>query len=511
MKRYSAAVASSVCFIGIASLFAPALCQAQGSLPSIKTGGVVSASSFGQFKSIAPGSWIEIYGSNLSINSRSWTGADFSGANAPTSLDGTKVTVGGQAAFIDYISPGQVNAQVPSNVGTGPQAIVATTAAGASAPYTITVNSVQPGLLAPSSFNIAGKQNAVALFSDGKTYVLPPGTISGVTSRRAQPGDTITFYGVGFGPVTPSIPAGQVVQQTNALAMPLQILFGTTPATFSYDGLAPSAVGLYQFNVTVPNVSSGDAVPVAFTVGGVAPAQTLYIAVQSSPPQVQSLSFSNNSVVSGGTVQGTVVLSAAAPLGGAIVALSSNQSAASVPATVTVPAGSTPATFTITAGSVSSNQTATITASYSGSSAQASLTVTPAMLPPFRAIQISFSTPELGMGLIQVFGPPAADGSYGTGDVGAILSPVFGYSAFWNKVTVSGQTLTFSGLVTGSNSYVQSGATIAPITSASLTVTLSPYDASTGEGTVTGGSMTLVSTLATISGSVTGTYVAGVQ
>ena len=290
-----------------------AACLSAQDPPSITSGGVVSASSFGQFKSVAPGSWIEIYGSNLSTNSRSWTGTDFSGVNAPTSLDKTKVTVGGQDAFISFISPGQVNAQVPSNIGTGPQSIVATTPAGSSAPYTITVNSVQPGLLAPSSFSIAGKQNIVALFSDGTTFVLPPATISGVASRRAQPGDVITLYGIGFGAVTPSIPAGQIVQQNNTLALPFQILFGPTPAAFLYDGLAPSALGLYQFNVTVPNVTSSDAVPVTFTVGGVAQTQTLYIAVQSgSLPKVQGLSFSSNSVASGGTVQGTVVLSAPA-------------------------------------------------------------------------------------------------------------------------------------------------------------------------------------------------------
>ena len=84
--------------------------------PSIKADGIVSASAFGQFTSIAPGSWIEIYGSNLATNSRSWTGADFNGSTAPTSLDGTGVTIGGQAAFIDYISPGQINALVPSTV-----------------------------------------------------------------------------------------------------------------------------------------------------------------------------------------------------------------------------------------------------------------------------------------------------------------------------------------------------------------------------------------------------------
>jgi uncharacterized protein (TIGR03437 family) len=248
--------------------------------PSVKSGGIVTASAFGAFPSVAPGSWIEIYGSNLAADSRSWTGADFTGVNAPTSLDGTKVTIGGQPAFIDYISPTQVNAQVPSNVATGSQPVIVTSAAGASTASTIAVNQQEPGLLAPSSFLVGGKQYVAALFSDGATFVLPPGAVAGVPSRRAQPGDTITLYGVGFGPVTPNTPAGQVVQQTNTLTGVLHVLFGQTQAVIGYDGLAPNAVGLYQFNVVVPNAAASDTVPLTFTLGGVAGTQTLYIAVQ---------------------------------------------------------------------------------------------------------------------------------------------------------------------------------------------------------------------------------------
>lgn len=251
-----------------------------GSPPSIKDKGIVSASAFGQFASIAPGSWIEIYGSNLATNTRGWAGPDFNGINAPTSLDGTKVTIGGQSAFVDYISPGQINAQVPSTVSTGPQPVVVSTATGASSAYTITVNADEPGLLAPSSFNIGGKQYVAALFSDGATYVLPAGAIAGVPSKRAQAGDTITLYGIGFGPVVPDIPAGQIVQRSNALAQSFHLLFGQTEATVSYAGLAPSAVGLYQFNVVVPSVPANDAVPLTFTLGGVPATQTLYTAVQ---------------------------------------------------------------------------------------------------------------------------------------------------------------------------------------------------------------------------------------
>jgi uncharacterized protein (TIGR03437 family) len=250
------------------------------SKPSVSAGGVVSASAFGQFHSVAPDSWIEIYGSNLAADSRGWAGSDFAGVNAPTLLDGTSVTIGGQKAFIDYISPGQVNAQVPSNVGTGSQQLIVNTAAGTSSASTVTVTAEQPGLLAPSMFSASGKQYVVALFTDGQTYVLPPDVIAGIPSRRAQPGDTITLYGVGFGPVTPNIPAGQIVQLSNALALPLHLFFGPTEAALTYAGLAPGAVGLYQFNVVVPSTPSGDAVPLTFTLDGVSGTQTLYIAVQ---------------------------------------------------------------------------------------------------------------------------------------------------------------------------------------------------------------------------------------
>ncbi len=247
--------------------------------PVIQTGGVVSASSYGQFAAIAPGSWIEIYGTNLAGASREWAGSDFSGVSAPVSLSGTTVGIGGQAAFVQYVSPGQVNAQVPSNVPVGARQVTLTTAIGTSAPYNITVNPTQPGLLAPPSFDIAGRRYVAALFSDNATYVLPPGAISGVASRRAKPGDTIVLYGVGFGSVTPDTPAGQVVQQSNRLAQQFQIFFGQTTASVSYAGLAPGAVGLYQFNVVVPNVGTSVDVPLTFTLGGARGAQTLFIAV----------------------------------------------------------------------------------------------------------------------------------------------------------------------------------------------------------------------------------------
>jgi uncharacterized protein (TIGR03437 family) len=239
---------------------------------------IVSASAFGGFAAAAPGSWIEIYGMNLAGDTRSWAGTDFNGNTAPTSLDGTSIMIGGQLAYIDYISPAQVNALVPSNVATGVQQVIVKTANGTGTTFPLTINALEPGILAPSSFKIGSTQYAAGILSDG-TYAIPAGAIIGVQSRPAKPGETLILYGVGFGPVTPSSSAGQLVQQANSLTSSFQISIGGIPATVLYDGLAPGYTGLYQFNITVPNAPAGATVPVTFSLAGNPGTETLNIAV----------------------------------------------------------------------------------------------------------------------------------------------------------------------------------------------------------------------------------------
>jgi uncharacterized protein (TIGR03437 family) len=267
--------------IRMLTLVAPLVSAVPKTGPQINvSGGVVTDSAFGGFSAVAPGSWIEIHGSNLATHARDWTFADFNGNQAPTSLDGTSVTIGGHAAFISYISATQINAQVPSSVGLGPQDVRVTTAAGTSDPQTIAVNQSEPGLLAPATLNIGGKQYTEALFTDESTFVLPAGAMASGVSRAARPGDTIVLYGVGFGAVTPDQGTGTIVQNDNSLVFPFQVFFGGVSGAVSYAGLAPGLIGLYQFNVVVPNIAPGDAVPLTFSVGLTGGQQVLYTAVQ---------------------------------------------------------------------------------------------------------------------------------------------------------------------------------------------------------------------------------------
>ncbi|HWE49497.1 MAG TPA: hypothetical protein VG273_06905 [Bryobacteraceae bacterium] len=248
--------------------------------PSITPAGANTAAAYGSYSAIAPGTWMEIYGVNLVTNTRTATWANsFTGNQAPSTLAGTTVTIAGLPAYIDYVSPAQVNVLVPSGIPTGSQQIVVTTAGGTSTGYTTTINPIEPGVLAPLSFMINGAQNVVAVFSNTTIYVLP-NSIAGVATAVAKPGDYITMYGIGFGPVTPNLTAGQLVEVSNSLPASLGITFAGVSGTIQYAGLAPGYTGLYQFNVQVPNVGPSNSVPVVFSLGGVKIAQqNLVIAI----------------------------------------------------------------------------------------------------------------------------------------------------------------------------------------------------------------------------------------
>lgn len=241
--------------------------------PAIRApGGVVTAGAFGANPTISSGSWIEIYGSNFSTTTRSWADADFRGPLAPTELDGVRVSINNRPAFVAFISPGQINAQVPDGIAAGPATITVTNSNGVSESVSVTAAAASPGILAPSAFLINGVQYAAALHQDG-AFVGAPGLIAGANFRPARAGDTVTLYGVGFGATNPVQSSGQVVSSLTSLAN-LAVRMGEADATIQFAGLAPNAIGLFQFNLVVPPGLRGN-FPVSFTLNGVRLQQAL--------------------------------------------------------------------------------------------------------------------------------------------------------------------------------------------------------------------------------------------
>jgi uncharacterized protein (TIGR03437 family) len=103
-----------------------------------------SASAYGGYAYFASGSWLEIKGANLAdasdprLNNAShsgqWASTDFTGNNAPTTLDGVSVSINGKPAYVWYVSPTQINVQAPEDCAAGNVAITVTNCKATSSP-----------------------------------------------------------------------------------------------------------------------------------------------------------------------------------------------------------------------------------------------------------------------------------------------------------------------------------------------------------------------------------------
>jgi len=220
---------------------------------------------------IESGSWVSIYGTDLSATTRPWQLSDFSGNSLPTIIDGVRVTINEKPAAIAYVSPGMLNVLAPSDTTTGQVPVQV------QSPYGTATGAANLQTYSPAFF-AAGKYVA-AVHLDG-TYVAPVGFYgTAVASRPAKPGETILLFGTGFGPTSPTVPADQIFSGAAPLTDPsqLQISIGSNPATVQFAGLV--ANGEYQFNVVVPALSDGDQ-GVIGTIGGLSTQPGLLIAVK---------------------------------------------------------------------------------------------------------------------------------------------------------------------------------------------------------------------------------------
>jgi uncharacterized protein (TIGR03437 family) len=179
------------------------------------------------------------------------------------------------------VSKGQVNVQVPGNLATGREVSVVVNVQGqTSAAYQLTLRSLAGGMLAPPSFKVGDRQYAAALHSATNAFV-SNGSIPNLAAAPARPGETLLFYGIGFGSVTPegTPVAGQTVSGLTALVNPVKFTIGTSDAAVSYAGIAPGFLGLYQFNVVVPQgLATGDH-PVIVEQDGARLPQSLFLPV----------------------------------------------------------------------------------------------------------------------------------------------------------------------------------------------------------------------------------------
>jgi len=129
-----------------------------------------------------------------------------------------------------------------------------------------------------------------------------------------------------------------------------------------------------SFTVSTSAVAASSTVNISAIYGGANRSASLTVTpAPPPPPTLASLTLNPANVIGGQSSTGTVTLTGPAPAGDAQVFLSSSNGAATVPSSVTVPAGATTATFTVNTSFVLISTSATISASYNGTTQTATL------------------------------------------------------------------------------------------------------------------------------------------
>ena len=227
-------------------------------VPYLPTGAVTNGAGPTPSSSVAPGSAISIFGVNLADSTQINMASTM-----PQTLDGgVTVSAAGRLLPLYFVSPGQINAQLPADLAVGPASLVVTTPEQNQVTASFTIAQDAPGLFA---FTVNNKAYAIVFHQDGTLVT---------ESSPAKPGEKLTLYGTGFGPTIPARPEGLPVPLTPPLVVtdPASVQVGTAsfPALSAY--ALPGAVGIdavefqlgsgapsggdFQLTVTINNVVS---------------------------------------------------------------------------------------------------------------------------------------------------------------------------------------------------------------------------------------------------------------
>lgn len=227
-------------------LLAPLSAQAQ--TPAIDPGGLVNAATLLRFSVpvAVRGSIVSIFGNNFSSATVT---AD--SLPLPTQLPGTgtQVLFGGVPAPLFYVSPTQINAQVPFDLPeSGFVDVVVRNEGSGSPPLQATLVAQDPGI-----FLVTRQGSPVS------------------TSNPILPGDPFIILATGLGLPNPPVPSGHP-GPTSPLALldrtPL-VKVGGQVAKIEFAGLAPEMVGVHQINATAPADLWNPTTDVTLVVSGV--------------------------------------------------------------------------------------------------------------------------------------------------------------------------------------------------------------------------------------------------
>ncbi len=218
--------------------------------PSIAA--LANGASFRQ--SFAPGMAMTIFGSGLAPST--WSASTLP---LPAQLAGVSVTINGLGAPLYYVSPTQLNIQIPYEVPVNALVSLQVTNNGHTASTVFTTQAAAPGI-----------------FIDVSGGLVPV--------NSASTGQIISLYMTGQGAVSPTIGTGEAPPlgtSTVNLPAPQQhvtVTVGGVPAQIQFVGIPPTLVGVTQINFVVPTGLARGTQAVMVSIGGMSsPPATLTI------------------------------------------------------------------------------------------------------------------------------------------------------------------------------------------------------------------------------------------
>ncbi len=194
---------------------------------------------------IAPGMILTVYGSELAPSIQS-----ASAVPLPNSMAGISVTVNGISAPLYYVSPGQLNLQVPVDVTPDSSALLTINNNGQTVSQSFTIGAAAPGI-----------------FMDQNRATVP--------NTSAARGQVVTLYITGAGALFPPLATGAAPAAgtpVSALPQPVQsysVTVAGEQATVFFIGVPSGLVGAVQINYQVPGAAPVGPQPVIVTIGGV--------------------------------------------------------------------------------------------------------------------------------------------------------------------------------------------------------------------------------------------------
>ncbi|MGA2268739.1 MAG: protease pro-enzyme activation domain-containing protein [Bryobacteraceae bacterium] len=192
----------------------------------------------------SPGALVSVYGTNLASAIAGTVGAPL-----PYTLGGVTATINGLPAPLLYVSPNQINLQIPYAAGAGP-AVIGVTSNGLAGGLQTQLVAASPGIFLESNGNLIG--NPVL-----------------------KPGDSFALYATGVGEISPQLKSAWSPTAGTALSglpkplLPVSVTVGGVQAFVPFLGITPGLVGTAQINFTVPMSVPAGKQPVVVTVAGV--------------------------------------------------------------------------------------------------------------------------------------------------------------------------------------------------------------------------------------------------